>query len=99
VASEQEELKKLLSDLSVEQDRRSPLFSQLLPVKRESTRSHVTKVVVWGYVLLIAAVVAFIFFVPSIHSETKVANLLELIKVAVLPVVTFVIGHYFGSQT
>jgi len=31
------------------------------------------------------------------HDETTVTNLSELIKIAILPIVTLVIGYYFGT--
>lgn len=66
--------------------------------ERGHVRSRVTLVVIWGYVVLLAAIVLYLVF--RAPPDTEVASLLlELVKIAALPVVTFVIGHYFGSNS
>jgi L-asparagine transporter-like permease len=54
--------------------------------------------VVWLY---IGAIVSLILFLPWkgwVGDDHAFSSLFDLLKVAVLPVVTLVIGYYFGTE-
>jgi hypothetical protein len=75
-----------------------PILPRLghVPISPAAVRSHVTRLVVWAFVIYAAAIGLFIMFAPS---TDRFAPLLELLKTFFVPVVTFVIGHYFGSKS
>lgn len=86
------------SDVEALQAKTDSLIQMQTAQERGHVRSRVTLVVIWGYVVLLAAIVLYLVF--RAPDSTDVPNLLlELVKVAALPVVTFVIGHYFGSNS
>lgn len=65
--------------------------------ERARTRAHVTKVVIWSYVLALGAVVAYLIGDSLASAKDRFPDIIELVKVAALPIVSFVVGHYFGS--
>src|SRR5665213_2116895 len=69
--------------------------------ERSAMRSHATKVVIWLYALIMCAMVVYIMSVGALTGDFKSAEaqLVDLIKTAVIPIVTFVVGHYFGSSS
>ncbi len=72
----------------------------ILPAKTTppaQARLQLATIVIWFYALFIAGVGIAIVWLPGICGD-KVGALTEIIKVAVVPVVTFVIGHYFGAR-
>lgn len=75
--------------------------SVILVRERSAIRTHTTKVVIWLYAIILGAVVIFIIasgFITKDIDHTE-AQLTDLIKTALIPIVTFVIGHYFGSTS
>ena len=60
-------------------------------------RSHIVWCVMGVYAFAIVLAVAYLFYRGIICNEPVFSDLSELIKVAILPVVTLVIGYYFGS--
>lgn len=55
--------------------------------------------VIGVWIFVVAAATFFLIFGGSYATVERVDQIMELIKVALLPVVTFVIGHYFGSKS
>jgi hypothetical protein len=62
-------------------------------------RSFIVHVVVWLYVGATGSLILFLFLRGLFSSDANAfSNLSDLLKVAVLPVVTLVIGYYFGTS-
>jgi hypothetical protein len=63
-------------------------------------RSHIAKLIIWGFVALMAIVVSAVIF--NFHSWDKISEpakfLMAILSSVMLPVVTLVIGYYFGSK-
>jgi hypothetical protein len=77
-----------------EQAAREKQISQPIPAPAV-VRYHVAKVVIWsflGYVGLVGAFVAFF------DDPTKNTMLIDIMKTLLFPIVTLVIGFYFGSK-
>ena len=92
-----EEIQRRLESLDKLQQQSKPLFD-----KRHTpaaVRSHVTHVVIWAYVLFLGCTGLAIIFGGSGLTPDKTHDLIEISKTLFLPVVTFVVGHYFGSKT
>jgi hypothetical protein len=54
---------------------------------------------VWLYVGTIASLIAFLLLTGLLRGDDNAFSYLsDLLKVAVLPVVTLVIGYYFGTE-
>ena len=61
-------------------------------------RSVIALCIVGVYALVLLAIILFLIFGDN-GGRDAVADLFELTKIAVIPVVTFVIGFYFGSSS
>jgi surface polysaccharide O-acyltransferase-like enzyme len=72
----------------------------LLVQERSAARSHATRVIVIVYALVMVATALFIIASGFLAGDFKeaIAELLDFIKTALIPVVTFVVGHYFGAS-
>ena len=66
--------------------------------ERSRIRLHVTKVVIWTYAFVLGAIIVYLIWRSIWYGDSVFEELIELVKIALLPVVTFVIGHYFGSS-
>lgn len=68
--------------------------------ERSLARSFATRAIVAAYVGILVLVVLFICASGIISGDyhSAVSEVIDLIKTALIPVVTFVIGHYFGSS-
>jgi uncharacterized membrane protein required for colicin V production len=56
-----------------------------------------TAIIVWAVFIL--GLGLFVIFGGANATQEKIANLIDLLKVGILPIVTFAIGHYFGSKS
>jgi hypothetical protein len=65
---------------------------------RVRDRSLIVKCVVWLYVLSIGAGIAYLVSRGMIFGENRFTDVFELIKVAVVPILTLVVGYYFGTE-
>jgi len=76
-------------------------FDQELQRMRErsriSDRSFIVKCVVSLYVLSVGGVILFLTIRGANSSEVVFPGISELIKIAIIPIVTLVIGYYFGT--
>jgi uncharacterized membrane protein len=63
-----------------------------------AVRAHVTRVIIYFFVVYVAVVGLYVIFAPTLPPD-RISNLLEVLKTAIIPIVTFVIGHYFGSKS
>jgi hypothetical protein len=59
-------------------------------------RFHLTQWIVWSFIFYAVVVGGFIMFSEE---KDKFTILLEILKTIFLPLVTLVIGHYFGSRS
>jgi hypothetical protein len=71
----------------------------VVPVS-DAVRAHATRTILAVYVVSIAFIAVLIFLQGhrSGDFDKAIANFSEVMKIAVLPVVTFVLGRYFGNS-
>jgi hypothetical protein len=65
----------------------------------ETVRFLVTKIAIGVWATFVVLLALFIIFGGNYATPEKMASLLEILKVGILPIVTFAIGHYFGSRS
>jgi hypothetical protein len=65
------------------------------PITASTVRFRVTKWVLWSYLAYAIGVGLFIMFFGE---PAKNATLIDIMKTLLLPIVTLVIGFYFGSK-
>jgi hypothetical protein len=68
------------------------------PTAPASARSLAMRLAIWVWALYIGAMSLFITLGGETATKEPIDLLLEVMKVGILPTVTFVIGHCFGSQ-
>ncbi|MGD0420378.1 MAG: hypothetical protein ABSA68_12500 [Xanthobacteraceae bacterium] len=61
-------------------------------------RSFIVKRVVYLYIFSIGAAIVYLIGRTLYSGEDRFQDISELIKVAVIPVLTLVIGYYFGTS-
>lgn len=100
-ASNEEELEKRLEKLDEllvdTQEEKSKQFDP--PLGSAQARWSIAKYVIWTWMGVVGATTAFLIVGSSYATPETTSNLFELIKIGLLPIVTFVIGHYFGSKS
>ena len=60
-------------------------------------RCFIVKWIVYLYVASISAAIFYLIVRAAFSHEDRFSDISELIKVAVLPVLTLVVGYYFGT--
>lgn len=83
----------------LEQQRESQKTSELEADEAAKSRRFITRIVLWTWVSSLAAyslLVIFESFVPT--NKQASASLLEVIKIAVLPLTTLVLGYYLSRR-
>ena len=78
-------------------------LDDLLNRQKADDRSHIAKLIVWAFVILMCVVVlGVILGVLYFNSWDKISEpakfLMAILSSVMLPVVTLVIGHYFGNK-
>jgi hypothetical protein len=61
-------------------------------------RSIIVLVVFIVYILVIAAIVGYLLYRAVAFQENVFNSFSEILKIAVVPIVTLVIGYYFGTE-
>jgi hypothetical protein len=63
-----------------------------------STSSLIVRWVVRLYAIAIAITLGYLIFRGIWLKEDTIMNISEIIKIAIIPILTLVIGYYFGSS-
>ena len=95
---ELEEVRGRVADIERQRGALSRPFEEPIPY-REQIRWRLTRVILFGYVIAVGAVIVYVILDGWRSGQSRFVELLDIIKVAMLPVVTFVIGYYFGSRS
>jgi hypothetical protein len=109
VSEEAEKLETLLKEPTIPPELKSKLEQSkdsLLRVARGlganaramSTSSLIVRWVVRLYALAVAVTLGYLIFRGIWLKEDTIVNISEIIKIAILPILTLVIGYYFGSS-
>jgi hypothetical protein len=69
-----------------------------LNAKAMSTSSLIVRWVVRLYAIAIAITLGYLIFRGIWLKEDTIMNISEIIKIAIIPILTLVIGYYFGSS-
>ena len=63
-----------------------------------STSSLIVRWVVRLYAIAVAMTFGYLIFRGIWFKEDTIMNISEIIKIAIIPILTLVIGYYFGSS-
>lgn len=87
------------SDAAAAEASRDKLNATPVRASPDQVRWFLAKYVVWLYVGIVSATALYFIYRGLFCGENVAVQLFDLIKIAVLPIVTFVIGYYYGSAT
>jgi len=89
---------ELEADLEASEVDRASLKDNLRKFEKTfaSDRSKIGKIIIWTYAIIIGASVFYLIYAGLRCDREIFSDLSELIKTAVVPIVTLVIGFYFG---
>lgn len=65
---------------------------------RENTRQKIALYITYTYSIIVGLIAAYLAYKGIICEESVADSLFELLKVGVVPIVTLVMGFYFGSS-
>jgi hypothetical protein len=71
----------------------------LLNVAEGRIRWRLAWLIAWAYVVIVVGLVAMLAMWSFVAGDNQLANMVEVVKIAVVPIVTLVIGYYFGSTS
>jgi hypothetical protein len=63
------------------------------------TRFWMTLILLGTYSFAVVAIVLFLIFRATIVANESAGNLIEVIKIGIMPVVIFVLGFYYGTSS
>lgn len=96
------DVEKIQADLQ-QVDRFGPNFDERIraagALRHGSDRSFIVRAVVSLYGISIALIVLYLLLCRGVwRGEAVISDVEEIVKVAIMPVLTLVIGYYFGTQ-
>jgi hypothetical protein len=90
-----EELLRLQSGKEPQLEQAISTSAQL---RNHRDRSFVVQKIIWLYLLSMAASIGYLLVRGLSCKEDEYTTISEIVKIAILPVVTLVIGYYFASS-
>jgi sterol desaturase/sphingolipid hydroxylase (fatty acid hydroxylase superfamily) len=95
-----DDLDRRKAELAAKEASTLPQFESEIKAKSDTrNRDLIVKCVVLAYVSSIVAIMAYLLFVGFPPNANSFQNMSEILKIGVIPIVTLVIGHYFGSKS
>lgn len=94
-----EQLERKLADAKAVAESATPVDG-LVVTERSAVRTHTTKIIVWVYAIVLVSIILYLMWhgLQPTKTDSAISAILDLVKTALIPIVTFVIGHYFGSS-
>ena len=56
------------------------------------------RLIVGLYVFVVGGIAIYLFYVGIKTDENIFGSLIDLVKIAILPIITFVLGYYYGAS-
>lgn len=66
------------------------------PFPIDTARYQFTLTVLWAFLIFIVVI---ILTIEASYDKDKVSTLIDILKTMLLPLVTLMIGHYFGAKS
>jgi hypothetical protein len=94
-----EEVENLLRSVGAGREELDTVLATVRALRRARERKLLVHFVGWLYVLSVGAIILYLMVRSSIWGqEDAFDNIFEVVKVAVIPIVTLVIGYYFAAE-
>ena len=71
----------------------------LMNVAEGRIRWRLAYLIAWAYVVMVGGLILMLALWSFVKGENQFPNMVEVVKIAVVPIVTLVIGYYFGSTS
>ena len=95
-----DEFARRKAELAAKEASELPQFENELKTKSDTrNRDLIVKCVIGAYAVSIGAIMLYLLLVGFPPNANSFASMSEVLKIGVIPIVTLVIGHYFGSKS
>lgn len=87
-----------LAEQLASQEKNQGNFARLVkdPISAPAVRAYITKFVVGSYIIYLFGIG---IYIVACGDTSREALLMDIMKTLFLPIVTLMIGHYFGSKS
>ena len=93
-----EEIDNLLKKAAAGEEKLDSKIGAIGKYRQDKDRSLIVQCVVTIYTLSIAAAILYLIYRGIYFAEDVSSGISEIIKVSILPILTLVIGYYFGTK-
>jgi tRNA(Glu) U13 pseudouridine synthase TruD len=97
MSDEFDEIQKLLSQAQAGEEKLDSQIKAIGEYRRGRDRSFIVRKVIYLYLGGVGACFIYLLYRAAWHGDDVFDNISEVIKVAILPILTLVIGYYFGT--
>jgi hypothetical protein len=96
--NEIESIERSLGEAKTQETALAERIQTIETVRRGLDRSFIVRCVMAAYLFAIVVCIIYLIIRGLYCREDTFDNIAEIIKIAVVPVVTFVIGYYFATE-
>ena len=93
-----EEINNLLKKAAAGEEKLDSKIGAIGKYRQDKDRSFIVQCVVTIYTLSIVAAILYLIYRGTYFAEDVSSGISEIIKVSILPILTLVIGYYFGTK-
>ena len=98
MGDEFQQIQNAISQAKISEDTLSQTLKIWKERKHSEDRSFIVKSVVWLYVISVCLALLYLFAGVIWLGQDRFQDISEVIKIAVLPILTLVVGYYFGTS-
>lgn len=93
-----QEIDKLLNKAAAGEEKLDSKIGAIGKYRQDKDRSLIVQYIVRIYTIAIAASILYLIYRGIYFAQDVSSNISEIIKVSILPILTLVIGYYFGTK-
>ena len=93
-----QEINALLSKAAAGEEKLDSKIGAIGKYRQDKDRSLIVKYIVRIYTAAIAIYISYLIYRGIIFAEDVSSGISEIIKISILPILTLVIGYYFGTK-
>ena len=67
-------------------------------LREEAARRDISKWIVLFYIGVVGSITLYLIYLGAFRGKEVVDALFDIIKIALIPIVTFVLGYYYGTS-
>ena len=93
-----QEIDKLLNKAAAGEEKLDSKIGAIGKYRQDKDRSLIVQYIVRIYTIAIAASILYLIYRGIYFAQDVSSNISEIVKVSILPILTLVIGYYFGTK-